>query len=363
MTLEEIGYNSFFETGRTQLGLEGFPVARVIAEHKGAYTVRTENGELLARVTGKHMFMAGSREDFPAIGDWVAVDLLGGGQAVIRAVLPRQTIIKRKHGDKNRRGEKEKVQVIAANIDVAFIVESVDRDYNLNRFERYLSILEDSGVLPAIVVNKTDLLAPEDLQGKLTQLKERFPGVELVVTSTVDNAGLDELKKFLVPGKTYCFLGSSGVGKSSLINALLGESLIKTGDIGLASGRGKHTTTSRQMYFLPGGAIVIDNPGMREVGMAEATRGVEMVFDDISTLAGQCKYSDCTHTHEPGCAVLEAVKSGIIDEEKYSNYTNLKKETRFYELDDVGKRERDRKFGKLIKGMKKDLKNFGHKDY
>jgi ribosome biogenesis GTPase len=268
--------------------------------------------------------------------------------------LPRLTVIKRKYGDRT--------QIIATNIDTAFVIESVDRDYNLNRFERYFAIAENGGVKPAIILNKIDLLSKEESAEKLSELKSRFPDVDVIFTSTVSNEGLDDLKKYIAKGKTYCFLGSSGVGKSTLINRLLGNDAIKTDDISSYSGRGKHVTTGRQMYILPNDGIVIDNPGMREVGMADAGQGIDSFFDEIASLSKRCQYADCTHTHEPGCAVLEAVKSGKLDKDKYGNYINLKKEAEFYEMDDIEKREKNRQFGKFKKNALKELKDLGHKD-
>ncbi len=359
MKIEDLGYNSFFEENRNRLDFRDFPVARVVSESRGAYKVKNTDGEYLAKVTGRQMFEALSREDFPAVGDWVAISDVDGEHAVIRGILPRITVIKRKYGDKNRAGEKNEIQVIAANIDVAFAVESVDRDYNLNRFERYFAIARDGGVRPAIVLNKIDLLSKEELDEKLVQLKNRFPDIDVILTSAVNDKGLADLRKYITRGKTYCFLGSSGVGKSSLINKLIGSNAIKTGDISSYSGRGKHITTQRQIYFLENGGIVIDNPGMREVGMAHTSRGIDVFFDEITDLGRKCRYADCTHTHEPGCKVMRAVKSGKLDEEKYSNYINLKEEAEYHEMSDAEKRAKDRELGKFIKKAKKELKDFG----
>jgi len=355
MEIEDLGYNEFFESNRNKLHLDSFPVARVIAEYKGAYKVKNANGEHLAKVTGKQMFNAVSREDYPAVGDWVAISELGNNQAVIHGVLPRKTIIKRKFSGSNE------IQIIATNIDVAFVIESVDRDYNLNRFERYLAIANDSNITPVIILNKTDLISKEDLDLKLAEIKDRLIGIEIIPISIVTEEGLDELKKYIIKGKTYCFLGSSGVGKSSLINKLMGDNAIKTGNISLATSKGKHTTTSREMYILENGGLVIDNPGMREVGMADTGAGIDNVFDEITIFAKKCKFADCTHTHEPGCEVLLAVQTGKLDEDKYSNYINLKKETEYYEMTKFKKKEKDRNFGKFIKKAKESLKNYGHK--
>jgi ribosome biogenesis GTPase len=239
----------------------------------------------------------------------------------------------------------------------------VDRDYNLNRIERYSALAADGGLKAAVVLNKTDLISKEDLDSKLARIRSRLPEIDVIFTSTVTGEGLDELKSYITKGKTYCFLGSSGVGKSSLINKLIGTNAIKTQELSLAASRGKHTTTSREMYFLENGGIVIDNPGMREVGIADAKAGIDNLFDEIISLARKCKYADCTHTHEPGCEVLLAVKSGELDEGKYSNYINLKKEAEFYEMTELEKRKKDRQFGKFMKNTKRELGSYGHKDF
>ena len=355
--IEDLGYDSFFESERAKLGLGGFPVARVIVEYKGAYKVKNENGEYLAKVTGKQMFNALSRKDYPAVGDWVSITDLGEGRAVIHKVLPRKTMIERKYSDKNE------TQVIGTNIDVAFAVESIGRDYNLNRFERYFAIAIAGGIKPAIILNKIDLISKEELDLKSAQIKNRFKDVDLILTSTVMDRGLEELRLYIEKGKTYCFLGSSGVGKSSLINKLLGENVIKIEDISLHAGRGRHATTSREMYFLENSGIVIDNPGMREVGMTDAGIGIDSLFDEITELAKGCKYADCTHAHESGCEVLAAIRSGKLDENKYNNYASLKKEAEYYEATDLERRQKDRQFGKFIKTTKDQLKKYGHKDY
>jgi ribosome biogenesis GTPase len=352
--LEDLGYGDFFDSNR---GADGLPVARVLSEHKQAYRVKNAKGEYLAKITGKQMFNALSRQDYPAVGDWVTITDLGEQQAVIHRILPRKTIIKRKTSGKND------IQVIAANIDVAFVIESVDRDYNLNRFERYFAIARDGGIIPAIILNKIDLISNEELELRIDQIKNRFGDIDFITTSTVSNEGLDELKAYIVKGKTYCFLGSSGVGKSSLINKLIGKEVIKTSQISTYTDRGRHTTTSREMYFLENGGIVIDNPGMREVGMTDVGDGIDSLFDEITSLARKCKYADCTHIHEPGCAVLSAIKSGRLDEDRYNNYLGLKKEAEYYEMTELEKKRKNSQFGKFVKKAKKELRRYGHKDF
>lgn len=352
MKLKDLGYSAFFESNRKTLGLDTYSVARVIAEHKEAYRVKSVTNEYLAKITGRQMFNASSREDYPAVGDWVAITELDSGQAVIHAVLPRKTMLRRKYSDKNA------TQVIAANIDITFAVESVDRDYNLNRLERCLAIAKDGNIKPAIVLNKIDLIHPAELNLKITQIKNRFKGVGVIPASAVTDKALDELTSYIRKGKTYCFLGSSGVGKSSLINKLLGTDNIRTNTISEHTGRGKHTTSGRGMYFLKNGGIVIDNPGMREIGMADSKSGVKNVFNEISALSKKCKFGDCTHMHEPGCAVLDAIKHGKLDEEKYSNYLKLKKEVDYYKMTQLEKRRKDRKFGKFVKKVLEQQKKY-----
>ena len=332
--------------------MDSYLVARVIAEYKEAYKVRSVTGEYLAKITGKQMFDSPSREDYPAVGDWVTITELDRERAVIHKILPRKTILRKKYSNK------QESQIIATNIDVAFVIESVDRDYNLNRFERYLVLANDGNIQPAIVLNKIDLISDAELNLKIDQMKGRFKGVDIILTSTITERGLDELRRYIIKGKTYCFLGSSGVGKSSLINKLLGGNTIKIREVSHRTGRGKYTTASREIYFLENGGIVIDNPGMREVGMADSSVGIENVFSETITLSKNCKYAGCKHIHEPGCAVLNAVKFKELDENKYLNYVKLKKETEYYGMTELEKRRKDRRFGRFVKKSLEQLKEY-----
>jgi len=293
------------------------------------------------------MFAAENQSDYPVVGDLVAISEMGPDQAQIQAIMPRKTLLQRKAAGK------EAVQPIAANIDVAFIVQAVDRDFNLNRFERYLTIVSKGKIKPIIVLNKIDLISRAELDDKITQIKDRFQKIKVLTTSAEDNAGIKRLAKEIKKGETYCFLGSSGVGKSSIINKLLGKELLKTRMISTSTKKGKHATTHRELFVLDNGGMVIDNPGIREVGLGEAGEAVDNVFGDISELARHCKFVDCTHDHEPGCAVLAALESGELSKDKYDNYLKLKKEADHYAMSSQEKRQKDRSFGRMVKNFKK----------
>lgn len=351
MNLKDLGYAPFFDAARQKLGLAESALARVIAEYKEAYRIQNAAGEYLARITGRQMFQAEGREDYPAVGDWVEIDALDEDRAVIRRILPRRTLLK-------KRGSGQQIQVIAANVDVAFVVESVDRDFNLNRLERYLVLAREGRIRPVFVLNKIDLITAAEAGLKIEQIKARFPDVDVLAASNLAAQGLDGLKSCLTPGQTYCFLGSSGVGKSSLINKLIGQEAIKTKAISRSTGRGRHTTTGRQMYVLPGGGIVIDNPGMREVGLADDNNGLDDVFSDIAELAVDCRFADCTHQREAGCAVLAAVRDGKLAEAKYQNYLRLQKEAAYYRMTDLERRRKDRSFGRMVKTTLEQQKRF-----
>jgi ribosome biogenesis GTPase / thiamine phosphate phosphatase len=324
----------------------GLITARVIAQHRGKYRVKCEDKELWAAVTGKSIFTAQSQLDYPVVGDLVNIVDVGHDNAVIKGILPRKSILERKAADKDR------AQPIAANVDTVFIVQAIDRDFNLNRFERYLTIIRAGNILPILVLNKTDLISPEELDDKVSLAKGRFKDTPILTTSILIENGIDSLIQAIKKGQIYCFLGSSGVGKSSLINKLLGQELLKTEEISAQTKKGKHATTHRELYELKSGAMVIDNPGMREVGLADVDVGVKSVFAEIELLSKACKYANCTHQHEPGCAVLAAVKTGELSESKYENYLKLKTESEHYNMTNLEKRNKDRRSGQMVKSYK-----------
>ncbi len=352
LELEDLGYDEFFESARTNLGLSQHAVARVVSEYKEGYRVRTPSREYSAKITGRQMYEAERREDFPAVGDWVAIEVLDDSNAMIKQILPRKTILGKKYSDR------QETQIIASNVDIVFVVESVDRDFNLNRLDRFVVLANEGCITPAIVLNKIDLIQETKMLNMTERVKHRFAGVDIILASSIIGNGLDDLSRHILHGRTYCFIGSSGVGKSSLINRLLGGELIKTREIGKSTGRGKHTTTSRQTYFLKNGGILIDNPGTREVGLAGAREGIDDTFDNIVLLARDCKFRDCTHTNEPGCAVLNAVRDKTLDEDRYLNFLRLRKEVEHYKMTELERRSKDRQFGKHIKKTLKQLKKY-----
>jgi ribosome biogenesis GTPase len=352
MTLEDLGYNATFESYRNGEGLCSFDVGRVIAEHKERYIVSTDKDEFEAEVIGKLIFTAKSRFDFPTVGDWIAFSKHDRNKALIHTIFPRMTFIAREEVGKF--GEK---QIIAANIDFALIVQAVDRDFNINRLERYLSISYSANVDPIIVLSKIDLI-DEIILGELTsRIKKRIQTVPIITISNETQDGYQNLHTYLQKGKTFCLIGSSGVGKSTLINNLVGKTQMKTSKISLSTKKGKHVTSHRELFVLDNGGILIDNPGMREVGIADTTNGLENVFDEISLLSSQCKFTDCTHTHEKGCAVLVALEKGGIDKSSYENYLKMKKEKIRFQLSITEKRKKDKEFGKMIKEFKKGKKD------
>ncbi len=346
--LRDLGYNEVLEKFRIEGDLWNFEPARVIAEHKERYIVRTAAGELEAEITGNLRYTANSREDYPAVGDWVAISAYETGFAIIHGILPRFSLLKREAA-----GQSGAVQVIAANIDYAFLVQAVDRDFNINRIERYLTLCHASKVKPVIVLTKTDLAEEQRIKGFIENIRERIENVPVIALSNQTLEGYDDLKAFLKPGRSCCLLGSSGAGKSTLLNNLAGRELMQTGSISESTGKGKHITTHRELMLLPEGGILIDNPGMREVGMADAAEGLETTFEKIVILAHQCRYSDCTHTGETGCAVLNAVESGELDRNSYENYLRLERENARFDATVAEKRNKEKIFGKILKEYKK----------
>ncbi len=327
-------------------------VGRIIAEHKTRYVVQSGEGIFNAEITGNLRYSSQSRADFPAVGDWVRFTKMDDENAIILEVLPRFSILERKAVGKF--GES---QVIAANIDAAFIVQAPGHDFNLKRIERYLTLCYSGGIEPIIVLNKIDLISVVELERLTTQLKERFNKVSTIAISSENNAGYTVFRKRLRAYQTYCFIGSSGVGKSTIVNHLKQEEVLKTSEISGSTNKGRHTTSHRELFILPNKSIVIDTPGMREIGIANQAIGVEITYNNIENLAQRCRFSDCTHSNEKGCAVLEALHSGHLPEAIYENFIKLKREQEHFSSTVHEKRKRDKAFGKMVK----DVKNYKRK--
>ncbi len=351
MILADLGYNVELKNHRIEQGLDSFGVGRVISEHKERYIVKTTESEFEAEIIGNLRFSAINRSDFPAVGDWVAISEYDENKVLIHAIFPRKTIIERQAVGKF--GEK---QIIATNIDFALIVQAVDRDFNINRIERYLTICNASNVKPIIILSKIDLINDLQLKDIQDNITERISLVPIVPISNETEIGYDKLNKIIVKGNTYCLLGSSGVGKSTLLNNISGKALMKTDSISVSTKKGRHITSHRELIILENGGILIDNPGMREVGIADTTNGLEITFNTFVNLSQNCKFKDCTHIHENGCAILEAVEKGEIDKDSYQNYLKMEREKTHFESTVTEKRKKDKDFGKMIKNYKKDKK-------
>jgi len=348
MKLEELGLDSELAQQAAALCGTDLAPARVTAVDRGRYLVRGEDGEIPAELTGKFLHLAESSAELPCVGDWVCVQVRDGGtQASIHHVLPRRTFLRRKAA-----GRDVEFQMIAANIDVAFIVQSCHFDFNLPRLERYLVMVRDGGIAPVVLLTKTDLVSPQELQGLIEHIHGIGVDAPIVCLSNVTGAGVDEVRQHLAPGKTCGLLGSSGVGKTTLINRLLGGDALATGEVS-HTGEGRHTTTRRQLIVLPHGAMLIDMPGMRELGLMGAGEGITDTFADIHALAAHCRYPDCTHGGEPGCAVRAAVERQELSAAHLRNYEKLRKESEFHDLSQQERRKKDRAFGRFLHNYKK----------
>lgn len=349
--LLQLGLNTKLKEQFESENIDLSKLARVIREHKELYVIQNPDGLFNAEITGNMRFTAESRKDFPAVGDWVEVSIFEGGQAIINKILPRFSVLERQ--SVGAYGEK---QLIASNINTAFIVQAVDRDFNLNRLERYFVIAYNGGIKPVVILNKCDLISPDQLLELKKQIADRLKDVLIFITSAYSAQGLEEFKNFLKKGQNYCFIGSSGVGKSTLINYLMGQELFETKEISEATNKGKHTTSHRELVLMQNGSILIDTPGMREIGMTEISAGMGMTFTDIVELAKKCKFNNCSHTDEPGCQVLEAIEEGIISFEEYENYKKLGRQTEHFQATIAEKRKKDKHFGKLYKHIMKEKK-------
>lgn len=347
--LNELGWSEWFEQRAQCQPTDS--IARVAAVDRDQLLLVDPTGPFRAKLTGSYLHHHQLSEKLPCVGDWVCLEKqVGDDFGMIHAIIERRTSLRRKSV-----GNVVEFQMIAANIDYVVIVQSCHFDFNLKRLERYLVMATDGGAEPYILLTKTDLVGPAVLAEQVAEIRSAGITAPIATLSNVTQDGVDDFKRQLVAGKTYCFVGSSGVGKSTLINRLTGREMLETSTVS-GTGEGRHTTVRRELIRLEGGALVIDNPGMRELGILGAEDGMGSSFSDITALASSCRYRDCGHTGEPGCAVAAAIHSGKINQEHFENYLKLTEESKFYQMSYAEKRKKDRDFGKYVKSVKKGWK-------
>jgi ribosome biogenesis GTPase len=349
MELLDLGFNDWFQQRQKEYDKPGHSLARVTAVNKGGYLVRNEHDEVLAELAGKLMFSTESIIDFPVVGDWAFVQYYNSNSlAIIDDLFPRKSLLRRKAA-----GKKVDYQIIASNIDVAFIVQSCDSNFNLRRLERYLVMVNDGHIKPVLLLSKTDLVSQEYLRHIISKIRSTGIKYGIIAYSSETGLGLSQIRQVLESGKTYCLLGSSGVGKTTLLNHLIGRDAFETNLVRDKDGKGRHTTARRQLVVLDQGAMLIDTPGMRELGNIGVNTGIDESFSDILKLSKGCRFNDCTHTSEVGCSVQNALQNGDLSESHYQSYLKLMKESEHYQMSYVEKRKKDKKFGQFIKSVMK----------
>jgi ribosome biogenesis GTPase / thiamine phosphate phosphatase len=351
MNLLDLGLTNELSAYLKDQNLSEFTIGRVTQEHRERYIVSTGDCEYDAEITGNLRFTASSRADFPAVGDWVSMIIHDSDLAIIHNILPRRSVLERQAV--GQYGEK---QIISTNIDVAFIIQSINNNFNINRLERYLTICYSANIEPVLVISKIDLSTEKDIQDTVNDLETREKKVKSILLSNVTQKGLDQILGFIQKNKTYCVVGSSGVGKSTLINNLLKKNILQTGQISHSTNKGRHITDHRELFILGNGGIIIDTPGMRELGMTDSEMGIKTTFQEIYDLSLKCKFPDCKHINETGCAVIEALNNGTIDKDSYDNYQKIKKEQERFQTTIAERRKKDKEFGKMVKNFKKDMK-------
>lgn len=352
MKLSELGFSEWFVRRLDELGETQYSVARVTSVSKGSFLLRNENGEILSELSGDFIHNNKSKPYYPTVGDWVIARYHNANTfAIIHDVLPRKTSLRRKAVDKNT-----EYQMIASNVDTAFIVQSCDYNFNLQRLKRYLVMVNSGHINPIILLSKSDLIDEGELDVKISAIRNMGVSCEIIPYSTKNNSGICQISEVLEKGRTYCLLGSSGVGKTTLLNHFVGEDAFATNQVRVKDGKGKHTTSKRQMVVIENGAMIIDTPGMRELGNIDVKLDANGGFEDIVGLANQCRFRNCTHINEAGCAVLEALKNGKLSKEQYESYLKLNKESEYYQMSYLEKRKKDRNFGQFLKIAKKQCR-------
>jgi len=358
-SLASLGWNDFFNCCYQQYledqSANNLKPARIIGEERGIFTLAVAQNTFLGVISGSLRYLADERLDLPAIGDWVLCSHIDNSErAIIHSIFPRQNCITRKQAG---RGIED--QILAANVNCALIVTSANAEFNLARLQRYLTAVRDGGVDIEIVLSKIDLCP--DSSALIEQVKTSAPGVTVTGVSVVSGDGLDEFQKRIIPGNTYIFMGSSGVGKSTLLNRLMGHEVMDTGETSSFDDKGRHTTSTRQLFSLPSGVLVIDTPGLREFRLGGFEQGLHETYEDIFALSAKCKFSDCSHQAEPGCAVKEAINSGLLSDARWSWFIKLQKEVDYQKRKESGEqignsKARWKKVHKLAKQISKRKK-------
>ena len=348
--LKNIGYSDWFKNRADDKKISTHGVARVVSVHKDSYTVSKGREGIFAELSGNLHYGIESSSDLPTTGDWVYADFYDDDtHAIIYGILPRKTLLKRKTA-----GKLIDFQLIAANIDVAFIIQSLNDNFNLRRLERYLVMVNESGIEPVILLSKCDLVSKD----KIDKIKKKIMGIAPKATaiefSNLNRENIDSVVSSLKRGSSYCLLGSSGVGKTTLLNSIIGNDKFETQSVSKIQSKGRHTTTSRQLVRLESGAMIIDTPGMRELGSMSVDDGLDKTFSEILNLSHSCKFSNCSHSNEKGCAILAAIRSGDLSEQRYQNYVKMKKESDFNQMSYLEKKNKDKSFGKLVKSIMKN---------
>ncbi|MCF6411242.1 ribosome small subunit-dependent GTPase A [Pseudalkalibacillus salsuginis] len=349
MNLQQLGFNEERIEQANEWINKGYEPGRVALEHKGMYTLLTKHGEILGSISGKMNFEATEREDYPAVGDWVMCQIRENDRAAtIHAILQRTSKFSRKIA-----GVTTEEQIIATNIDTVFLVNALNKDFNVRRIERYLLMAWESGANPVIVLSKADLC--ENIQERVNDVETVAIGLPVHIISSETGEGIDELTPYLSEGKTVALLGSSGAGKSTMVNRLYGSDIQKVKEIREGDDKGKHTTTHRELFLLPQGGSMIDTPGMRELQLWNTNDGLSESFRDVEALADVCKFRDCQHENEPGCAVKTAIDTGELTAERYASYKKLQRELAYLERknDQKAKLEEKAKWKKITKSMRR----------
>lgn len=344
-----MGYDDWFSSHTDPERAKTHDIARVISVHKTGYLISRGNESVFAELSGTLMYSAQSSLELPTTGDWVFANFYDDdSQAIIHELIPRKTLLRRKSA-----GKSVEFQLLAANLDTAFIVQSLDENLNLRRMERYLVMVGEANIAPYILLSKCDLLAEQEVSQKKQLIASIEPETPMLAFSNLTGENIEHISQLLTAGQTYCLLGSSGVGKTSLLNSLLGNEQFATQTVSRKQSKGRHTTTSRELVQMTNGAVIIDTPGMRELGIISVEEGLDKTFSEILELSRKCKYTDCAHINEKGCAILKAIDNQHLSFERYQNYQKIKKESDFNEMSYSEKRRVDKEFGKLVKSVTK----------